>query len=274
MDRARGLAADDDALVTAPQLAGLEAQARVEAREALHVAEVVRPPLLVAHEQQRELGEQLGALGERAQRAEREHVAALHVDGAGADELLTHARERLVLGVGDDGVVVADEQHLARAGALQADDEILGVAGARARHALERRIVGRERGAQRRALVRAVHVTGRRRDGHERFELARRAARDLGRSLLDPRIHAVHVNVDAVPELPEMEITARRLAEALPGETIESILTPGLNVLKTFDPPLSALDGAAFTGVRRRGKLLLLEADTRVRTARSRCSCT
>lgn len=66
----------------------------------------------------------------------------------------------------------------------------------------------------------------------------------------------------AVPELPEMEITARRLAEVLGGETIESILTPGLNVLKTFDPPLSALDGARFTDVRRRGKLLLLEAST------------
>jgi formamidopyrimidine-DNA glycosylase len=68
--------------------------------------------------------------------------------------------------------------------------------------------------------------------------------------------------VVAVPELPEMEITARRLAEALPGETIESVLTPGLNALKTFDPPLSALDGARFTDVRRRGKLLLLEAAT------------
>jgi formamidopyrimidine-DNA glycosylase len=64
-----------------------------------------------------------------------------------------------------------------------------------------------------------------------------------------------------VPELPEMEIVARRLAEALPGERIESILTPGINVLKTFDPPLGALDGATFTDVRRRGKLLLLEAD-------------
>jgi formamidopyrimidine-DNA glycosylase len=68
--------------------------------------------------------------------------------------------------------------------------------------------------------------------------------------------------VNAVPELPEMEITARRLAEALPGETIESVMTPGINVLKTFDPPLSALDGAKFTDVRRRGKLLLLEAET------------
>jgi formamidopyrimidine-DNA glycosylase len=68
--------------------------------------------------------------------------------------------------------------------------------------------------------------------------------------------------VKSVPELPEMEIAARRLSEALIGETIESVLTPGLNVLKTFDPPLSALDGAKFADVRRRGKLLLLEAST------------
>src|SRR3954470_9152603 len=59
-----------------------------------------------------------------------------------------------------------------------------------------------------------------------------------------------------------MEIVARRLAEALPGERIESVLTPGLNVLKTFDPPLSALDGATFADVRRRGTLLLLAAST------------
>ena len=59
-----------------------------------------------------------------------------------------------------------------------------------------------------------------------------------------------------------MEITARRLGAALPGLEIESVLTPGLNALKTFDPPLSALDGSTFTDVRRRGKLLLLEAET------------
>jgi formamidopyrimidine-DNA glycosylase len=59
-----------------------------------------------------------------------------------------------------------------------------------------------------------------------------------------------------------MEIVARRLDAALPGETIESAMTPGLNALKTFDPPFSALDGATFTGARRRGKLLLLDVDT------------
>jgi formamidopyrimidine-DNA glycosylase len=62
-----------------------------------------------------------------------------------------------------------------------------------------------------------------------------------------------------MPELPEMEIAARRLGAALPGETVESALAPGINALKTFDPPLHALEGRAFTGVRRRGKLLMLE---------------
>jgi formamidopyrimidine-DNA glycosylase len=65
-----------------------------------------------------------------------------------------------------------------------------------------------------------------------------------------------------VPELPEMEIVARRLNEALPGETIESAMTPGLNALKTFDPPFHSLEQAKFTGARRRGKLLLLDVDT------------
>jgi formamidopyrimidine-DNA glycosylase len=67
-----------------------------------------------------------------------------------------------------------------------------------------------------------------------------------------------------MPELPEMEIIARRLGEALPGETIESALAPGVNALKTFDPPLQAVAGATFTGVGRRGKLLTLAVDTRL----------
>src|SRR5215217_9286957 len=69
-------------------------------------------------------------------------------------------------------------------------------------------------------------------------------------------------NVVGVPELPEMEITARRLGDVLPGLTIESVMTPGLNVLKTFDPPLHHADGGTFTGVRRHGKLLLLDLET------------
>ena len=60
-----------------------------------------------------------------------------------------------------------------------------------------------------------------------------------------------------MPELPEVEITARRLDEALRGQVIESVRTPGINVLKTFDPPPSALAGRTFEGARRRGKNLL-----------------
>ncbi len=47
-----------------------------------------------------------------------------------------------------------------------------------------------------------------------------------------------------MPELPEVEITARRLDAALRGATVESALAPGMNVMKTFDPPLEALAGA------------------------------
>ncbi|MDX6732718.1 MAG: formamidopyrimidine-DNA glycosylase [Baekduia sp.] len=64
-----------------------------------------------------------------------------------------------------------------------------------------------------------------------------------------------------MPELPEVEITARRLSEALAGETIESTLAPGLNALKTFDPPLHALDGRTVQGVRRIGKHLVIDVE-------------
>ena len=61
-----------------------------------------------------------------------------------------------------------------------------------------------------------------------------------------------------MPELPEVEITARRLDAALRGAQIESATAPGINALKTFDPPLSALEGRAITMVARRGKHLLV----------------
>ena len=63
-----------------------------------------------------------------------------------------------------------------------------------------------------------------------------------------------------MPELPEVEITARRISEAIAGASIESTLAPGINALKTFDPPLSALDGQVIAGVRRRGKLFVISA--------------
>jgi formamidopyrimidine-DNA glycosylase len=62
-----------------------------------------------------------------------------------------------------------------------------------------------------------------------------------------------------MPELPEVEITARRLGAAVRGATVESALAPGMNVMKTFDPPLEALAGREITAVRRVGKMPVIE---------------
>jgi formamidopyrimidine-DNA glycosylase len=62
-----------------------------------------------------------------------------------------------------------------------------------------------------------------------------------------------------MPELPEVEITARRLDQALRGAEIVSALAPGVKAMRTFDPPLSALEGQRIKRVGRRGKLFLIE---------------
>jgi formamidopyrimidine-DNA glycosylase len=62
-----------------------------------------------------------------------------------------------------------------------------------------------------------------------------------------------------MPELPEVEITARRLDAATRGIKVESALAPGMNVMKTFDPPLEALAGREITAVRRVGKMPVIE---------------
>lgn len=64
-----------------------------------------------------------------------------------------------------------------------------------------------------------------------------------------------------MPELPEVEITARLLDGALAGADVESARAPGINALKTYDPPLSALEGRGLRHARRRGKLLVIELD-------------
>jgi formamidopyrimidine-DNA glycosylase len=62
-----------------------------------------------------------------------------------------------------------------------------------------------------------------------------------------------------MPELPEVEITARRLASALTGAEVESALAPGMVALKTIDPPLAALTGRTITGSRRYGKMPVVD---------------
>ena len=62
-----------------------------------------------------------------------------------------------------------------------------------------------------------------------------------------------------MPELPEVEITARRLDAALRGAAVEAVLAPGMNTMKTFDPPLEALAGRSVARVRRVGKMPVVE---------------
>jgi formamidopyrimidine-DNA glycosylase len=64
-----------------------------------------------------------------------------------------------------------------------------------------------------------------------------------------------------MPELPEVEITARLIGAATAGHRIESSLSPGVNALRTYDPPLSAIDGLQIIGVSRRGKLFKVELE-------------
>ena len=58
-----------------------------------------------------------------------------------------------------------------------------------------------------------------------------------------------------MPELPEVEITARRLSAALMGAEVESALAPGMVAMKTISPPLSALEGRTIEGVSRIAKM-------------------
>jgi formamidopyrimidine-DNA glycosylase len=58
-----------------------------------------------------------------------------------------------------------------------------------------------------------------------------------------------------MPELPEVEITARRLSAGLAGAGVESALAPGMVALKSVDPPLAALVGREISAVRRIGKM-------------------
>ena len=62
-----------------------------------------------------------------------------------------------------------------------------------------------------------------------------------------------------MPELPEVEITARRIGAAVSGAEVEFVLAPGMNVMKTFEPPLEELVGTSVTGVRRIGKMPVIE---------------
>ncbi|WP_327319682.1 Fpg/Nei family DNA glycosylase [Streptomyces sp. NBC_01235] len=59
-----------------------------------------------------------------------------------------------------------------------------------------------------------------------------------------------------MPELPEVEALKDFLAEHLVGHEIVRVLPVAISVLKTYDPPVTAVEGQEVTAVRRHGKFL------------------
>jgi formamidopyrimidine-DNA glycosylase len=64
-----------------------------------------------------------------------------------------------------------------------------------------------------------------------------------------------------MPELPEVEALRRTLDEPVRAFPVEKAGPAHVATLKTFDPPLSALEGRRLAGGRRRGKRLLFPTD-------------
>jgi len=64
-----------------------------------------------------------------------------------------------------------------------------------------------------------------------------------------------------VPELPEVEAWRRQLDENVKRYPVERAGPAHVATLKTFDPPLSALEGEGLVGARRRAKRLLFPTD-------------
>ena len=62
-----------------------------------------------------------------------------------------------------------------------------------------------------------------------------------------------------MPELPEVEIAARRLSRAAAGAEVESALAPGMVTMRTVEPPLDALAGRTIEAVRRVGKMPVVD---------------
>jgi formamidopyrimidine-DNA glycosylase len=64
-----------------------------------------------------------------------------------------------------------------------------------------------------------------------------------------------------MPELPEMEAWRRQLADPVSAFPIAKAGPAHIATLKTFDPPLDALEGRRLRGAERRGKRLLFPTD-------------
>ena len=64
-----------------------------------------------------------------------------------------------------------------------------------------------------------------------------------------------------MPELPEVQALVDFLSERAVGHVVARVDVASIAVVKTFDPPISALAGLTVTGAARHGKFLDLDVD-------------
>ena len=63
-----------------------------------------------------------------------------------------------------------------------------------------------------------------------------------------------------MPELPEIEAYLAALRPRLADATIDRVRIRSVSVLRTYDPPIAALEGAAVVGLHRMGKRIVIDA--------------
>ncbi|HLA24509.1 MAG TPA: DNA-formamidopyrimidine glycosylase family protein [bacterium] len=63
-----------------------------------------------------------------------------------------------------------------------------------------------------------------------------------------------------MPELPFLQVLAENVDAQVRGRTVTGVRLSSVSLLKSFDPPLSALEGRRLSGARRIAKLIVLDA--------------
>ena len=64
-----------------------------------------------------------------------------------------------------------------------------------------------------------------------------------------------------MPELPEIALYLHALEQRILGKELQKVRIASISLLKTFDPPASAIEGRAVRGLRRLGKRIVLDFD-------------
>jgi formamidopyrimidine-DNA glycosylase len=65
--------------------------------------------------------------------------------------------------------------------------------------------------------------------------------------------------IRGVPELPDIEDYLAALRARVVGDVVAKVRVTGISLLRTYDPPISAIEGERVTGLRRVGKRIVFE---------------